>query len=305
MQETESSASKRTAPKRLARAKAKRESRTDTKVGADTTDEAKPKSKAQRRRELKERIVRIGIGVFAVIMALSMMLPSLSYIFGSVGDQQAQQVEEDVQDDQEATDEDQTEPSGLEAVDSAYEASIASLEERHEQNKSDLATLLSLGSTYMAWGNEASMYASDEDASAHVSELYDKAIAAFDEYLSLNDSVAVEVERALCQVYGGSSDEGIAGLEKISQEHADYAPVWMNLGRIYEVMGTTEDAKAAYEKAVEADPDDSYGAKSYANTRLASMAKSAGGELTSDDDVKADLSEDTGAAALERALTNN
>ena len=41
----------------------------------------------------------------------------------------------------------------------------------------------------------------------------------------------------------------------------------------YESAGRTDDAKAAYQKAIDADPDDAYQVKTYAQQRLTALNK--------------------------------
>lgn len=296
----------RSANKRLARAKIKPTENgiKSSKGRAAVFEEV---SKAEQKRARKQKITGIAIGIFAVIMALSMTLPSLTYIFGN-NDQQAQEQAQEETQSTDATTEDQSEEetlTGMDAVDANYKAVVDPLEAKHSENAEDLATLLSLGNNYMNWGTEAASYATDDESSAHVNELFDKAISYFDSYLGLNDSVVVKASRAMCLLYKNDTDGALDALKKLTEESSDYGPAWANMGLIYEYKGETENAQDAYQKAIEADPDDEYGAKSYANRRLAALAAQTGDGLTDEtaESTESDTSSSsTGAQALEDAL---
>ena len=80
----------RSAKKRLARAKIKPTEHGIKSSKGRKVVEAAP-SKAEQQKARKQKITGIAIGVFAVIMALSMTLPSLTYIFGNNGQNAAEQ----------------------------------------------------------------------------------------------------------------------------------------------------------------------------------------------------------------------
>ena len=298
--------------KRLARAKIKpNDNGIKSSKGRSTPVEEEP-SKAEKARERKKKFTAVAVGIFAVIMALSMTLPSLSYIFGNndqtaAEEESAEQTSEETSEETEDTSdeqEDTAEATDMDKVDSNYHASIDPLEAKLKESPDDLATLLNLGNGYMSWAGSASAYASDDEGRAHVEELYTKAIEYFDKYLELNDSNAVKINRAMCQLYSGDVDGGTKALKKLSKDSPDYGPVWQYLGIVYEYyQGDTDAAKKAYKKAVEADADDEYGSKSYANQRLAAIAaQENGGDLTEEQTDTSSSTESTGAAALEDAL---
>ena len=302
--------------KRLARAKIKpTEHGIKSSKGRPQAAEEEKLSLAKQKEERKKKITAVAIGIFAVIMALSMMLPSLSYIFGNSDEQQAAaeaeaaakaEAEAAAKEAEADEDEAESEQSGIETVDASYKAVVDPLEAKLKENDKDLATLLNLGNNYMAWAQSASSYATGDDDYKHIDELFDKATDYFDKYLALNDSPAVKVNKGLCLLYRGDLDGALAAFEALTKEVPDYGPAWSNLGMIYEYKNDQDAAKKAYQKAIEADPDDEYGAKSFANRRIAAMAaqenedlnEETGGEPTGAD---ANATE-TGAAALEDAL---
>lgn len=295
----------RTAKKRLARAKIKPTENGIKSSKGRKVEEEEQLSKRQQAKERKKKITGIAIGVFAVIMALSMMLPSLTYIFGNNSGQTEQQEQEAQQQEEQAQSEDGEETetlTGIDLVDSNYAAVVDPLEAKLAENPKDLATLLSLGNNYMSWASEASGYAADDAASAHVNELYQQAIDYFDQYLKLNDSAVVKANRAMCLLYSGDADAALAALQKLTEEAPDYGPAWANIGLIREYQGDQEAAKEAYQKAIDADPNDEYGAKSYANRRLAAMAAQTGEGLTDETAESAAGTGTSGAEALSDAL---
>ncbi len=312
----------RSAGKRLARAKIKPTDNGIKSSKGRAAAQQEELSKTQQKKARKQKITGIIIGVFAVLMALSMMLPSLTYIFGNNGAQpvEEQQEQAETTDDTDETDANttdgdtadatgdataDTEKSDMDKVDDSYKAVVNPLKEKLEKNPEDLATLLNLGNDYMAWGSAAGSYASTDEDYEHITKLYGKAIEYFDSYLKLNDSAVVKTSRAMCLLYQGNTDEAIAGLEKVVEEHPDHGPAWADLGLIYEYQGQSDKAKESYQKAIEADADDAYGAKSYANRRLASMAASENGGLTDETAESSNVSStstDSGYEDLENAL---
>lgn len=296
----------RSANKRLARAKLK-PTEHGIKSSKGRATAAEELSKAEQKRARKQKITGIAIGIFAVVMALSMMLPSLTYIFGN-NDQPAEQQTQEETKSTDTSNEDETEEetlTGMDLVDSNYKAVVDPLEQKLSENPEDLATLLSLGNNYMSWGTDASSYASDDAGTQHVNELYGKAVSYYDSYLELNDSVVVKASRAMCFLYSGDTDKALDSLKSLTEEAPDYGPAWANMGLIYEYQGENEKAEDAYQKAIEADANDEYGAKSYANRRLAAMAAQTGDGLSDETAESASgtsTSNSTGAQALEDAL---
>ena len=262
-------------------------------------------SKSEQKKAHKQKLTAIAIGVFAVIMALSMMLPSFTYIFGNNADESEQTEQQatssDSTDDSSSTDDQADTLTDMERVDANYAAVVDPLEEKLADNPEDLAALLNLGKNYVAWASEASSYATDDEGTEHVSSLYDKAMEYYDRYLELNDDNAVRVSRAMCQLYSGDFEGAQKALETVTENSPDYGPAWANLGLIYEYTGSTDKAKEAYQKAIEADPNDEYGAKSYANQRLAYIAASTT-SLDSEDATATETTPEDGKAALEEAL---
>lgn len=291
----------RNSQKRLARAKLKpTENGIKSSKGRAAAEEVKM-SEAEKKRARKQKITAIAIGVFAVVMALSMMLPSLTYIFGNNGQVEEEPVQETTSDDTK-TDEDSTDATGMDLVDSNYKAVVDPLEAKLAEDPKDLATLLNLGNYYMQWATEASSYANDDASYEHLGDLYEKAIGYFDSYLELNDSAVVETNRAMCILYNGDTETALSALKDVVADHPEYGPAWADLGLIYEYQGDTDAAKEAYQQAIDASPNDEYGASSYANRRLAAIASSEGASLTDETAETTSGNTNNGAQSLQDIL---
>lgn len=254
---------------------------------------------------------KIIIGIFAVIMALAMMLPSLTAIFssGSSSEQAEEQADSQEADDAEAQSEGEEADSksdgeeettvvsaedgipalpdneSLQSLSDQYQGQVNKFKKRLEDDPNNLAALLNLGQTYMNWGYSAIYSSSTDEETAYSKALVNKAIEYYNRYLELEDSESVKIQIALCNYYLGNTDEAMAALTAITEEDPDYALGWANLGMLYEQQYDYDNALSAYQKAVETDPNDEYGAKSYAEERIASInaSRSDFSDLTNED----------------------
>lgn len=154
-------------------------------------------------------------------------------------------------------------------VDANYTSTVEALQEQFDADPTNPSALLQLANGYFDWGVSAMSVAQTDEDSAHVTDLFNQAIARYDDYLEDNPgSKSVEVDRAICIFYTGETDRAIAELEELVARDDAFGPAWANLGMFYESEGRTDDAKAAYERAVDADENDAYGVKTYAQQRL-------------------------------------
>ena len=262
--------------KRLARAKV-------VKGGKDGKKRSVFKPTIVDRMGGKKRTKEIAVAVFAVIIGVSMMLPSLAYIFtghgpsgqGSNSSQSSDSTNssESAGDDGGSTGSGNTDSSNEEtkndiaSIDDRYQKPISSLEDKlasATDDTSKLPTLLGLGDDYLQWALAASRQASDDAGKAHVSELYGKAIDYYRQYLAINDSGAVKVKISQCQLYSGDTDAAVQTLEALTQASPDYGPAWVYLGVTYAQKGDNTKAINALKRAEAADPNDEYGAKTLA-----------------------------------------
>ncbi|MDO4537681.1 MAG: tetratricopeptide repeat protein [Coriobacteriales bacterium] len=248
---------------------------------------------AQKQKELGGNNMSTGtkvvIIVFAVVMALSMMLPTLASVVASNNAAEEAAKEEETSESASGTadstsgetastsgevaSEEAAVPDNesLKSLATQYEEQLAVYKERLAKDGSNLAALLNLGQNYMNWGYSAYYSSTTDEEKAYSKGLIDKAVSYFDKYLAINDSDAVKVDRAMCSYYAGDTDAAVAAIEQITKDNPSSPLAWANLGVLYENKGDSEKATEAYKKAIEADPNDEYGAKSYANQRLISL----------------------------------
>lgn len=256
-------------------------------------DQAEPqkgkKPKAARKPGELSRFQKVVVIIFIVVFALSTLAGALASVFQS--QQQSQSVEYNV-----------------EYFDNMYGDTVADLESTVEQNPDDSASLLTLANDYYTWGSYVSMLATTDDETSHGLDLFGKAVERYDQYLGLvgddtssDDVNSARVSRAMCLYYQGQTDEALSALEELTQSSEDfsYAPAWADLGLLYEYSGSTDKAIAAYQRAIECDPDDEAGAKSYAEQRLESLQSGDSDDASDTDDSSAAdaSSSDSGDAA--------
>lgn len=225
---------------------------------------------------------KIAIGVIAVVLGLSMMLPSLSAIFSSSSSSSDATTDQGSSADASSSaststsdSSDSSTTSTVDTIDTKYSALVSTLEAKLPDDPENLATLLNLGRDYMQWGVQVIYNGTTDADTSHGDDLLGKAVSYFNQYLALNDSSSVKVDCALCQLYGGDTSGALAALQQITTDTPDYGPAWANLGLVYEMSGNTDSAISAYEQAEATDADNEYGAKSYATQRIAAIKSKA------------------------------
>ncbi len=222
--------------------------------------------------------VFVGVILVSAIMVGSCLLPSLSAIISGIQNAQesaetsstTEATSEEAETESE-TEEAETTNSYMESLDETYQPKVDALEAKLEENSEDKATLINLANTYLKWADTGRNYASSDTDTEHVNELLTKAEGYYDSYLKLDNASAARVSRALCQYYLGETDAAVSALKKVCADDDSYAPAWSNLGMIYDESGDTDKAKEAFNKALEVDPNDTYGMQSYVSSQLSSI----------------------------------
>ena len=234
--------------------------------------EATPVAKKRERRpgELSTFQKAVVI-VFIVIFALSTLAGALASVFQST---QGQSVEYDV-----------------DYVDSQYEDYVADLESQLEGDPENAETLLATARACSTWGTTVMMLAADDAEAAHGTELVERAVGYYDRYLALDNASDARAERAMCEYYLGDAETATADLEALTTDDPEYATGWYDLGLLYEGQGQTDEALAAYQKAVELDPDDEQGVGSSAQSRVDELTGAADADEGADDATSDDSSE--------------
>ncbi|MBM6817449.1 tetratricopeptide repeat protein [Olsenella uli] len=231
--------------------------KTVAKAGKQEGSKRGSKKRERKPGELS-RFQKVVIVLFICVFALSTLAGALASVF------QGQQTQAEGQSQEDVT---------IESLDEDYQPVISDLEAKVAENAEDTASLLALGRYYFSWGASVAQLAQIDSETSHANELLGKAVEYYDKYLALEDSDAARVDRALCFYYEGDTTTALNDLEQITQSSPDYAPAWANLGMLYEVRGDTDNAKSAYQKAAELDPNDDYSAKSFAEQRLDAIAQ--------------------------------
>lgn len=163
--------------------------------------------------------------------------------------------------------------ASMDTIDAQYGTTVKTLNDQYEADPSNPSSLLNLANSYFDWGVAAINHASSDEDQQHAREIFTQAIEHYDMYLEANPtSKSVVVDRAICIFYAGDTERAISELEGLVAEDASFAPAWANLGMFYESEGRTDDAKQAYETAIDAaGDDDAYNVKDYAEQRLSAL----------------------------------
>ncbi len=246
--------------------------------------------------------MKIVVGVFAVIMALSMTLPSLTQIFAgsaaSASSSSSEQESEQSSNDQSSSSEASNKEGENKAADANAQENkddptanvpnnetlknladqnkdeVEKFNKRLEADPNDLAALLNLGQTYMNWGSSATYSSTTDEEKAYSKALITKAEGFFDRYLELHESDAARIQRIMCESYEGDNAKALADMEKLSAQKPDSPLVLVYLGMMYAQQGESQKAVEAYNKVAEVDPDNEYGMAEYAKQGIASVNSS-------------------------------
>ena len=211
---------------------------------------------------------KVVIVLFIVVFALSTLAGALASVF-----QSSQTVEYNV-----------------DYVDSQYTDYVADLESQLESDPENAETLLATARACSSWGSSVMMLAADDEEATHGTELMQRAVDYYDRYLEFENASDARTERAMCEYYLGDTETATADLEAVTTDDPEYAPAWYDLGLLYEGQGMSDEALAAYQKAVELDPDDEQGVGSNAQSRIDELT----GE--SDEAEKTDEEDDSSEA---------
>lgn len=205
--------------------------------------------------------------IFVVVFALSTLAGALASVFQS----------------QNST----TQTLTADDIDASYESTVADLEAKVEANPEDTESLLALAQNCSSWGSTLSWFSStDEDAATRSTELIERAITYYDQYLALEDSPEARLGKAQCESYLGDTATAMTELGELTTAYPEYANGWVALGSLYEQQGMTDEAAAAYQSAIDADPDGEQGVKDTAQQYLDAL-QSADEETTGDDSAEA------------------
>ena len=234
---------------------------------------AKTKKRERRPGELST-FQKVVIVLFIAVFALSTLAGALASVFQSS----------------------QTVEYSVDYVDSQYTDYVADLESQLEEDPENAETLLATARACSSWGTSVMMLAATDDEASHGTELVQRAIGYYDRYLALDNASDARVERAMCEYYLGDAETVTADLEAVTADDPEYAPAWYDLGLLYEGQGLTDESLAAYQKAVELDPDDEQGVGTNAQSRIDALT-GADDEASSDDEGATTQEDDSSETA--------
>ena len=224
---------------------------------------------------------KVLIVFFAVLMALSLMIPSISAIFSDNSSQQTITID-DIRD----------------SINNQFSATVDTLETQLDADPDNPDLLKQLGTAYMQWAANLQYYAMTDEQTLDVYDKAKKAKEVYDSYLEDNDDADIADAAAMCIYYYGETSNAIKALEEVVEKYPDHAGSYANLGMLYEVQGETEKAIENYNLAIEKDPDDEASAKSYAESRLSALTET-------ETDAEAEDDHDHDAESAESADTTD
>lgn len=208
--------------------------------------------------------MKIVIIIFAIVLVVSLMLPSLTALFSHTSQEQA---ETPVASEQVA-------PSTPADIDAYYEPSVQALKKRLESDPQNVALNHDLGNSYFDWAMHRSYLSQGDPAQeARLKEIFGMAVVQYDKVLAVSPAHSVKVDRTIALFYTGAEDQARADLEEfVHGEGAQFAPAWANLAGFYEKVDKDK-AKEDYNKALELIGDDPSHArlKTFIESRLALM----------------------------------
>lgn len=221
---------------------------------------------------------KVLIVFFAVLMALSLMIPSISAIFSDSSSQQTITID-DIRD----------------SINNQFTATVDTLQTQLDADPENPDLIKQLGTAYMQWAANLQYYAMTDEQTLDVYDKAKKAKEYYDSYLEDNDDADIADAAAMCVYYYGETSNAIKALEEVVEKYPDHAGSYANLGMLYEVQGETEKAIENYNLAIEKDPDDEASAKSYAESRLSALTETES-EDEHDHDHEAEEAETTDTA---------
>jgi len=197
-------------------------------------------------------------------------------------------------------------------VEAQYSTLLDSLKSKLAADPNNTTAVVNLGNNYMDYAMtlEGASDAADHEDAAQAA--YAEAIKYYDLYLAAipadDANVSpVTVDRCVCLYYSGQTEEAVAELTAFLETAPEYTMGWFNLGAIYYMESDYDNAKTAFNKVLELDPNGELGQTVYAQLYLSIIdsveaaeaeAEAEGAETPADTQ---DAAEETAAAGDEGA----
>ena len=196
------------------------------------------KEKEAKKKQTANRGKKIAAVVFSVILILAFAIPSMSVLVSNSSN-----------------------------ADSSYEAAVKTYTDALEKDATEYINYINLASLYYDWG--VSVKNGTETSKHETNELFQQAIdnyLLYGEYTTLSSDSSINL--ALAYYYTGDTANALATLQNLVAAEPDNAMANAYLGYMYAESGDTTTATQYYNKAIELDPDDTTGAKTYATNGL-------------------------------------
>ncbi len=173
----------------------------------------------------------IAVIVFAIFIALSMMIPSIGYIINNMQNQQ------------------ESHPVTIQQVDETFTKKTDELNEKIKIDPKNANLYDELGNDYLQWASYASVLPVEgQDTAATVNGLKHKALDAFNASLEISTTEAGVVGKALSLTMLNDPDQAETLLEGYLKDHPESTAAYQMLAQVFEVKGEKEKALEAYEK---------------------------------------------------------
>ncbi len=195
-------------------------------------------SKSKKKKTGKE----IAVIVFAIFIAISMMVPSIGYIvsyyqYNQNGGQQ-------------------TAPVTAEQVNETFQKQIDEINKSIEADPQNADLKADLGNVYLQWAGFTQYFPQDGvDLTALTNERVNKALEAFDASVQIKSTDSGVIGKSYALNMLQKTDEAISGLEAFVAENPESIAAYNALAQIYQSAGQSDKAVAAYEKMIELAPD--------------------------------------------------
>ncbi len=203
--------------------------------------------------------MKLVIIIFAVVLVVSLMLPSLSALLSS------SQAPQQAQEQNVATE--QAIPQSASQIDDYYKPSIESIEKRLEQDPENVALLNDKANAYFDWAMSRSYLSVSDEDKAKTKEVFAQAVTVYDQVLAKASSNSASVDRAIAEYYSGEQEAAIKSLEDFTADAgANFAPAWANLAMFYEKIDKNK-ALETYNKALDLVGNGNESLKEFVNAR--------------------------------------
>lgn len=161
-----------------------------------------------------------------------------------------------------------TQPAGtgtaadpVQAVNQKHQAQVDALSQALQSDPESYTILVALGNSYFDWA--AAMQQASQTSTSAVGADQPLWIAAKDNYaraVKINDKVSpVRVDYSITLFYAGDTNKAIEEATAVTKADPEFAPAWFNLGIFHQAVGKNAEAKAAYQRYIQLDPEGKQG----------------------------------------------